>query len=104
MNHRLCGECAMLSYSWQCKAHPDPDGRKADVFREFLQGHSEIKRVWIDWCSLPQKERSKQEHLTFQEGLRNLTMVPLSATVVILLSESYLARFWTQYEAFMSFQ
>jgi len=97
-------DTAAVSYSWATPEHPDPDGLQAEAVRQFLVENPHIKNLWMDWASLPQKPRSEEDGKKFGAGLKNSNMMYLGASVVIILTPEYLSRFWTQLEAFLSFQ
>ena len=67
--------------------------------------HPEIKHVWYDeWCMPQGKERTPPEVADFQRMLKQINFLYLGARVLILLDLSYLSRFWTQFEAWLSMQ
>lgn len=100
----LMADTVAVSYGWETRAHPDPDGLQADAVRQFARQNPRFKWLWLDWASLPQNERSDEDEKLFGAGLKNANMMYLGATVAIILTEKYLNRFWTQFEAFLSFQ
>lgn len=52
----------VVSHRWlNDRNHPDPRGDQLHVLREFLDERPHIEEVWIDWCSLPQGERTEEE-------------------------------------------
>ena len=70
------------------------------AIKEYLDKHPEIKWVWFDYSSMPQKigridARSKEERAEFQLMLKCITNLYLTAQVLILLDGSYASRFWT---------
>jgi len=97
-------DVASVSYVWQTKEHPDPHGEQTDAVRAFLREHRHIRKVFIDWLSLPQKERSPEDTDGFRLGLKNINMIYLATTVLVVLSPHSLERFWPQFEGFLSFQ
>jgi len=96
---------AAVSHVWLTTEHPDPEGEQADVIREFLHKRPEIEVIWVDWCCLPQgKEKTVVEQDFFSQSLKAVNLVYLALNVIIVLDSTYLARFWPQFEAFLSFQ
>merc|ERR1712136_252820 len=95
---------AAVSHVWLTREHPDPEGEQAEVIREFLHKRPEIEKVWIDWCCLPQGNKSEAEKAFFSQSLEVVNLVYLALGVIIVLDSSYMARFWPQFEAFLSFQ
>jgi hypothetical protein len=95
--------CVAVSYVWMSPEHPDPEGEQADALREWLRRNPHITKVWMDWCSLPQGERTPVEQRKFKRGLAHVNLVYLSCYVVKVLNSQYAARFWPQYEAWLSF-
>ena len=53
---------------------------------------------------MPQKPRSPEDEDEFAEMLSNVNVIFLGMQVLILLDMSYVSRFWTQTEAWMSMQ
>ena len=66
---------------------------------DFLRHKPAIQYVWIDECCMAPAESPEHEGM-----LRNVYMLYLGASVLILLDQAYLGRFWTQYEAWLSMQ
>ena len=63
-----------------------------------------------DFWSMPQEDkdagvtRTAEEQVEFKEMLSMVNLLYLGASVLILLDMSYLSRFWTCYEAWLSMQ
>ena len=74
------------------------------ALRAFLQNAPSIKHVWVDWSCMPQGERSSSEQQEFKRMLPEINLVYLTATVLILMDMTYMSRFWTQFEAWLSLQ
>ena len=53
---------------------------------------------------MPQGKRTPTEQAAFDLMLSNINLLFLGAAVLILLDMSYMSRFWTQFEAWTSFQ
>lgn len=96
--------CAALSYTWNRPDDPDPDGSVANVLRAWLREHPNILFVWIDWCSLPQAQRTVAEKAEFKKGLSYVNIVYLSCHVVKVMNSATLSRFWPQFEAWLSYR
>jgi len=94
----------IISHRWQKTdlEHPDPDSTQLKVIQAHLSGHKHIEYVWLDWACLPQSTKFRIERAVFGEGLKNINFLYATMPVLILLDISYLSRFWTQYEAWLS--
>ena len=102
---RLSQVGVAVSHVWQTPEDPDPDGEQARIIRDFLQQHPHIELVWIDWCCLPQGvDKTEAERASFNESLEIVNLLYLGLHVTILLDSLFLGRFWTQLEAFLSYQ
>merc|ERR1719383_1561454 len=102
---RLSQVGVAVSHVWQTPEDPDPDGEQARIIRDFLQKHPHIELVWIDWCCLPQGvDKTEAERASFNESLEMVNLLYLGLHVTILLHSLFLGRFWTQLEAFLSYQ
>merc|ERR1712050_341630 len=53
---------------------------------------------------MPQGERTPKDQRLFKETLPHINLLYLTTSVLILLDLSYLSRFWTQFEAWLSMQ
>lgn len=105
-----------LSYSWLSREHPDPEGFHLQTFVPLLKHFArrcklgvDSVALFIDWCSLPQVERSTEESRSFARALRQvhlwythwrtevwlLTRVPDGVT-------PYEERGWTTFEKAVS--
>ena len=98
-----------VSHRWEEPGRPDVNGVQLQAIKEYLKEHPEIKWVWFDYSSMPQKigridTRSKEERAEFQLMLECITNLYLTAQVLILLDGSYASRFWTLTEAWCSMQ
>ena len=111
---RLAHDHVAVSHRWDEVETPDPSGVQLVALRDYLQERPHIKRVWLDFCCIPQKEadgdevpnggRSEAEQQTFALMLRNVNLLYLGLSVLILADRSYLSRFWTQFEAWLAMQ
>jgi len=100
-----------VSHRWEEPGRPDVDGVQLEAIKEYLQEHDEIRWVWFDYSSMPQKTggfafdtRTLKEKAEFQLMLSAIADLYLTAQVLILLVGSYASRFWTLTEAWCSMQ
>ena len=98
-----------VSHRWEEPSRPDVNGVQLLAIKEYLEKHPEIKWVWSDYSSMPQKiggidARTQKERAKFQLMLECITNLYLTAQVLILLDGSYASRFWTLTEAWCSMQ
>ncbi len=101
-------EILIVSHRWEQAGNPDPDGSQDRELREYLRENTHFKLVWHDFWCLPQRqdgrERTESEQADFVRMLRSVNLVYLGATVLILLDDDYMVRFWTSIEAWLSMQ
>ena len=85
---------------------PDPDGVQTKTIREFLLSEkgATIKYLWFDYWCMPQGKRTRAEKVLFKWMLSNVNLLYLGASVLLVVDISYLPRFWTQFEAWLSMQ
>ena len=98
-----------VSHRWEEPGRPDVNGVQLEAIKEYLNEHPEIKWVWFDYSSMPQKvgsidTRTPKEKAEFQLMLSAIADLYLTAQVLILLDGSYASRFWTLTEAWCSMQ
>ena len=99
-----------VSHRWMQPDDPDPDGEQLKALKSFLNSPAgeKIKRVWIDSACMPQDHpkgsRSAEDAAAFKRMLKEVNRLYLGTTVLILLDLSYVSRFWTQFESWMSMQ
>ena len=99
-----------VSHRWMQPDDPDPDGEQLKALQGFLNSPAgqKIERVWIDSACMPQDlpkgSRSAEESAAFKRMLKEVNRLYLGTTVLILLDLSYVSRFWTQLESWMSMQ
>ena len=75
---------------------PDEDGTQLRAVQAHLEANPHIEWLWYDaWC-LPQGDLTPEEKAEFVRMLREINLLYLGSTVLILLDLSYLSRFWTQ--------
>ena len=51
---------------------------------------------------MPQGERTEQEQIEFLAMLKEINLLFLASSVLIIMDRTYMSRFWTQYEAWLS--
>jgi hypothetical protein len=61
---------------------------------QVLREHPEVELVWYDWCCLPQGKRSPDDDRIFRAMLRNVNLMYLSASCLLLVDMMYGTRFW----------
>ena len=99
-----------VSHRWMQPDDPDPDGEQLKALKGFLNSPDgkKIERVWIDSACMPQDHpkgsRSAKDAAVFKRMLAEVNRLYLGTTVLILLDLSYVSRFWTQFESWMSMQ
>ena len=99
-----------VSHRWMQPDHPDPDGEQLKALKGFLNSPDgkKIERVWIDSACMPQDHpkgsRNAEDAAAFKRMLKEVNRLYLGTTVLILLDMSYVSRFWTQFESWMSMQ
>jgi len=96
---------SQVSHRWENKNDPDPDGVQLVELQKYLRDHPSIEFVFYDLMSLPQGEKkTPEEKAEFGQMLPNINLLYLGCSVLIELDVVYLSRFWTQFEAWLSFQ
>ncbi|CAK0826425.1 unnamed protein product [Prorocentrum cordatum] len=90
------------------RAPPDPKGVQFAAIKQYLTKRDEVKYLWLDWPCMWQANKEGQREITVDEKaefdlmLSEVNMLYLGCRVVILLDMTYLSRFWTLYEAWLS--
>ena len=97
-------EFCIVSHRWFDPSEPDQDGTQFRTIQEYLRSRPTVKYVWFDFWCMPQGPRTPSEKVYFKWMLENINVLYLSVSVLILLDLSYISRFWTQYEAWLSMQ
>ena len=96
------GKTLVVSHRWCAKDRPDAEGLQEQLIKEYLREHRSIEYVWYDYWCMPQLERSEAEEVSFAAMLRSVNLLYLGGTVLVLLDEEYLKRFWTSAEFWLS--
>ena len=95
----IAKRCCAVSHRWETSKEPDTQNVQLEALREFLlspQGQH-IEEVWYDYTCMPQGDkRTPEEKAEFTVMLRNINMLYLGATVLILLDMAYLSRTCTR--------
>jgi len=88
----LTGRCilACTSHAWFWQSHPDPEGVKLKLLREFIQRlrkrYPNTKIViFDDWHSCPQWPRTKKEDEIFHKAMAHMNSMYLYCDVVLFL-------------------
>jgi hypothetical protein len=97
-------EYLAVSHRWDHPDQPDPSGVQLREVLSMLDREPSIKYIFYDYCSMPQGEKTKQEKYEFNLLLPNINLLYIGCRILILMDRSYLSRFWTQFEAWLSFQ
>ena len=63
--------------------------------KRYLEDNPHIERVWYDYWVMPQGKRTPAELERFKWRLRNVNLLYLGSSVLVLVDMSYLSRFWT---------
>lgn len=92
----------VVSHRWEAKAVPDETGVQFAEVQAYLLANSAIEWVWFDYWSMPQDKKEPWENVAFGFMLRNINLLYLFCGALILADLSYISRFWTQFEAFLS--
>jgi hypothetical protein len=98
-------EFLALSYRWATAEHPDPDGLQLRELQEHLRNQPLVKFVFVDFMCIPQGgERTPPEQAEFKTIMPNINFLYLACSVLILmLDQTYMERFWPQFEAWLAF-
>jgi len=94
-----------VSHTWFARSNPFyPKNIKMEALRAYLIDNVEIEDVWLDYCSVPQGERTTEEQMLFNRTLPVINLLYLGTKVVRLIGKDYFERFWPQFEAYLSKQ
>ena len=78
------------------------DRAKTEQLQGLLANNEHIELVWIDWSSLPQGRRRGLEQKYFSAILPIVNILYSTLTVIIMVDQQYIGRFWTQLECFLA--
>jgi len=98
-------EYAAMSYRWETPEHPDPSGMQLRALQEYLRQRPRIRFVFVDFMCLAQgSERSPRDKAEFGTMLPNINLLYLGCSVIcVMFDETYMQRFWPQFEAWLTF-
>eukprot|EP00900_Chrysochromulina_parva_P014880 jgi/Chrpa1/23393/Chrysochromulina_OHIO_Genome00027730-RA len=102
--HEYANEVLAVSHCWEQADEPDTQGEQFAAMCAYVRGKPAIKHVWVDFSCAPQKERTPAEELVFKRTLRFVNLLFLGSRVLILCDRTYVTRFWTLLEAWISMQ
>jgi biotin operon repressor/ribosomal protein L13E len=98
-------EYLAVSHRWERSEEPDVEGVQFASIKDFLSKEGAgIKYVWFDFWCMPQGKRTPAETVYFKWMLLNVNLLYLGTKVLLLVDISYVSRFWTQFEAWLSLQ
>ena len=88
----LTGRCilAATSHAWFYQSHPDPEGVKLNILRDFIKRlrkrypETEIV-IFDDWHSCPQWPRTEQENAIFYKAMDHMNSMYVYCDVVLFL-------------------
>ena len=100
------GHILAVSHRWDEKTAPDHDGGQLTALCDYLKSDKGkgIKYVFYDYSCMPQGERDEEEERFFLKHLSQMNLLYLGCTVLVMLERSYMGRFWTMFEAWLSMQ
>ena len=81
-------EMLIVSHRWEAKTQPDPDNAQLLAVQEHLRKHPDLALVWIDWCCMPQGERTAAEKVEFKRMLPRINMLYIGGSVLLLVDSS----------------
>ena len=96
-----------ISHRWMSPKVADVDGAQLAAIQKHLAepGNEGIKYVWMDYSCMPQgEEKTAAQQADFARMISQVNLLYLGTSVLILLDLSYVSRFWTQFEAWLSMQ
>ena len=95
-----------ISHRWMSPKVADVDGAQFTAIRKHLKEKGdEIEFVWVDYSCMPQgEEKTPVQIADFKRMISQVNLLYLGTSVLILLDLSYVSRFWTQFEAWLSMQ
>jgi vacuolar protein 8 len=102
--HEYADKVLAVSHRWEQPDEPDTQGKQFAAMRAYVRGKPDIKHVWVDFSCAPQKERTPAEERVFERTLRFVNLLFLGSRVLILCDRTYVTRFWTLLEAWISMQ
>jgi len=110
---KLVGLHLSVSHRWLEKVQPDKAGEQLRKIKQHLQENRNIKWVFYDYWSMPQRslqcqeggdDRKPADKMHFDWMLQNMAMLYLGTSVLLLVDLAYMSRFWPLFEAWLSMQ
>jgi len=105
---KYAGHICAVSHRWDSIDAPDSTGEQLRALRTHLQEHPQLELVWFDYSCLVQvkkpKKRTPAEQCLFGWQLGNVNILYVGCAVLLLIDMTYLSRFWTQFEGWLSMQ
>ena len=89
---------------WEEVDEPDPKGVQWKSIQAYLDTHKEVRYVWCDFLCMPQKPRNLAEDVLFNQMLPSVNLLYLGCSVLAIIDQQYIGRFWTQLECWLSYQ
>jgi hypothetical protein len=113
MNGKYHESIGAASYTWAAAGDPDPTGEKLAAHAIFLEQNPDVQYHFIDFNCIPQNyvdddgkavKRTDEEQQYFDEILTGggLNCLYFFVRVSSVVNESYLERFWPQFEFFLA--
>ena len=100
-------EILTISHRWMSREIADIDGTQLTAIQRHLAEprNEGINYVWMDYSCMPQgEEKTAVQRADFKRMISQVNLLYLGTSVLILLDLSYVSRFWTQFEAWLSMQ
>ena len=119
------GKFGVASHRWEDPAVPDASGEQLKKIQAHLRENPAIEYYWYDYWCMPQaafddakdpetgelvhrdgkrEDRSPDELAEFDIMLKHVNALYLGMQVLLIMDLSYVSRFWTQFEAWLSMQ
>ena len=96
--HRYVKEYLAVSHRWELWNIPDSQGKQLAQIIAYLKKNPHIKWVWYDFWCMPQvfedKDRSPAEDVRFKWMLKNVNLLYLGCSVLLMVDVTYTSRFW----------
>ena len=94
-----------ISHRWEDPKEPDPEGDQLRAVQKYLEANREVQFVWYDYWCMPQgNDKSAADKKHFDHMLKHVNLLYLGCSVLVLMDVSFVSRFWTLFEAWLSMQ
>jgi hypothetical protein len=101
-----------VSHRWEMDEQPDSRGHQYRKVKAFLLANPEVEWVWYDFWCMPQRDKTSKrandlsidEIAEMKAMLGRCNLIYMGLRILIILDLSYMSRFWTQFEAWLSMQ